>query len=193
MSDGGKRRTVIGLLAVVGVMTGLVSASVPLYRIFCAATGYEGTTQRASVAPATEVKGRLITVRFNAETAPDLPWSFQPEQLQVRVHPGEQKLVAYRAINRSAEPITGKATYNVTPNKAGLYFDKLQCFCFSQQYLAPGQSAELTVSFFVDPDIVKDPDTTDINTITLSYTMFRSKTDSGPAVSAAPEGATRVN
>ncbi len=193
MTNGRNRRTVVSLLAVVGVMTGLVSLSVPLYRLFCAATGYEGTTQRASVAPASEVKNRVITVRFNAETAPDLPWIFQPEQRQVTVHPGEQKLVAYRAINRSAEPITGKATYNVTPSKAGLYFDKLQCFCFSEQFLAPGQSAELTVSFFVDPDIVKDPDTSDIDTITLSYTMFRSKTDGGPAANADAPGATRVN
>jgi cytochrome c oxidase assembly protein subunit 11 len=193
MGRGRNRNTVLALLAVVGVMGGLVAASVPLYRLFCAATGYEGTTQRASVAPTTQVQDRLITVRFNAETAPDLPWSFEPEQRQVTVHPGEQKLIAYRAINRSPEPITGKATYNVTPSKAGLYFDKLQCFCFSEQYLAPGQSAELTVSFFVDPDIVKDPDTTDIDTITLSYTMFRSKTEGSPAVSAAPQSATRVN
>jgi len=193
MANSRNRKTVLALLAVLGVMGGLVAASVPLYRLFCAATGYEGTTQRASVAPAAEVKDRLITVRFNAETAPDLPWSFQPEQLQVRVHPGEQKLIAYRAVNRSAEPITGKATYNVTPSKAGLYFDKLQCFCFSEQYLAPGQSAQLTVSFFVDPDIVKDPNTADVDTITLSYTMFRSKTEGSPAVSAAPQGATRVN
>jgi cytochrome c oxidase assembly protein subunit 11 len=193
MERGRNRNTVLALLAVVGVMSGLVAASVPLYRLFCAATGYEGTTQRASVAPATEVKGRLITVRFNAETAPDLPWSFQPEQRQVVVHPGEEKVITYRAINRSPEPITGKATYNVTPSKAGLYFDKLQCFCFSEQYLAPGQSAELSVSFFVDPDIVKDPDTTDVDTITLSYTMFRSKTEGSPAVSAAPQGETRVN
>jgi cytochrome c oxidase assembly protein subunit 11 len=193
MSGRGNRRTVMALLGVLGVMGGLVAASVPLYRLFCAATGYEGTTQRASVAPATEVKDRLVTVRFDAETAPDLPWSFQPEQRQVTVHPGEQKLVAYRATNRSAEPITGKATYNVTPSKAGLYFDKLQCFCFSEQVLAPGQSAELTVSFFVDPDIVKDPNTTDVDTITLSYTMFRSKTESGPAANAAPLSAARVN
>jgi cytochrome c oxidase assembly protein subunit 11 len=193
MANRRNRNTVLGLLAVLAVMIGVVSLSVPLYRIFCAATGYEGTTQRASVAPAHEVKDRLITVRFNAETAPDLPWSFQPEQREVQVHPGEQKLIAYRAINRSPEGITGKATYNVTPDKAGLYFDKLQCFCFSQQYLGPGKSAELTVSFFVDPDIVKDSNTTDVETITLSYTMFRSKTEAGPAATAETPGSTRVN
>jgi len=185
--------TVIALLAVVGVMGGLVAASVPLYRLFCAATGYGGTTQRANAAPADEVRGRLITVRFDAETAPDLPWSFRPVQLQVRVHPGEQKLAVFRAVNRSPEPITGTASYNVTPNKAGLYFDKLQCFCFSKQHLDPGQSADLTVSFFVDPDIVKDPNTTDVDTITLSYTMFRAKDDGTPSASAARPAAAPVN
>ena len=193
MNGGGNRRTVVALLAVLAVMGGFVVASVPLYRLFCAATGYEGTTQRTNVAPTHEVRSRLITVRFNADTAPDLPWDFQPVQREVTVHPGEEKVIAYRAVNRSAEPVTARATYNVTPDKAGLYFDKLQCFCFSEQYLAPGQSAELSVSFFVDPDIVKDPDTTDVDTITLSYTMFRSKTENGPAVSAVPQGATRVN
>ncbi|HXQ50857.1 MAG TPA: cytochrome c oxidase assembly protein [Stellaceae bacterium] len=193
MSARGNRKTVISLVAVLAAMGGLVAASVPLYRLFCAATGFEGTTQRASVAPAHEVAGRLVTVRFNAETAPDLPWDFRPEMRQVTVHPGEEKVVAFRATNRSAEPVTGRATYNVTPNKAGLYFDKLQCFCFSNQFLAPGQSAELSVSFFVDPAIVTDPDTTDVDTITLSYTMFRAKAGGEPAANAAGVGATRVN
>jgi cytochrome c oxidase assembly protein subunit 11 len=187
------RGTVLALLGVIAVMGGLVAASVPLYRLFCAATGYGGTTQRADAAPADEVMGRLITVRFNSETAPDLPWEFRPEQLQVKVHPGEQKLAVFRAVNRSAEPVTGTATYNVTPNKAGLYFDKLQCFCFSKQHLNPGESAELTVSFFVDPDIVKDPNTTDVDTITLSYTMFRAKDDASPSASAARPAAAPVN
>jgi cytochrome c oxidase assembly protein subunit 11 len=193
MKQRRKTGTVIALLAVVGVMSGLVAASVPLYRLFCAATGYGGTTQRATAAPANEVGGRLITVRFNSETAPDLPWDFRPEQLQVRVHPGEQKIAVFRATNRSSEPITGSASYNVTPNKAGLYFDKLQCFCFSKQHLAPGQSAELDVSFFVDPDIVKDPNTSDVDTITLSYTMFRAKDDGSPSASAARPAAASVN
>jgi len=186
------RGTVLALLAVLAVMGGLVSASVPLYRLFCAATGYEGTTQRANAAPATEVKGRLITVRFNADTAPDLPWDFRPEQREVKVHPGEEKIAKFFAQNRSAERITGRATYNVTPNKAGLYFDKLQCFCFSDEYLEPGQKAELDVQFFVDPDIVKDPNTNDIDTITLSYTFFRAK-DGGPARSAAAGEPPHVN
>jgi cytochrome c oxidase assembly protein subunit 11 len=188
----GNRRTVLGLLAVLAVMGGLTAASVPLYRIFCAATGYNGTTQRASVAPAHEVKARVITVRFNADTAPGLPWDFRPLQREVMVHPGEEQVAVFLAQNRSAEPITGRATYNVTPDKAGLYFDKLQCFCFSDQFLAPGQSAKLAVQFFVDPGIVKDADTTDIDTITLSYTFFRAK-DGGAARSAAADGQPGVN
>ena len=192
MSDRRNTRTVLALLGVLGVMGGLVAASVPLYRLFCAATGYGGTTQRASVAPGKEVAGRVITVRFNADTAPDLPWDFRPEQREVKIHPGEEKVVAFFAQNRSAEPINGRATYNVTPDKAGLYFDKLQCFCFSDQYLAPGKSAELDVQFFVDPDIVKDPNTSNVDTITLSYTFFRAK-DGNTARSAAAGSPPRVN
>jgi cytochrome c oxidase assembly protein subunit 11 len=192
MTGRGNRRTLISLIAVLLVMGGLVAASVPLYRLFCAATGYEGTTQRASRAPTEEVKGKSVTVRFEAETAPDLPWEFRPEQRQVTVHPGEEKVISYRATNRSAEPISGRATYNVTPNKAGLYFDKLQCFCFSDQFLAPGQSAELSVSFFVDPGIVADANTQDVDTITLSYTMFRAKDCGEPASSAARLSAARI-
>jgi cytochrome c oxidase assembly protein subunit 11 len=181
MSGRGNRRTLLALLGMLVVMGGLVAASVPLYRLFCAATGYEGTTQRASAAPAEAVTGRLVTVRFEASTAPDLPWDFRPEQRQVTVHPGEETVVSYRATNRSAESISGRATYNVTPNKAGLYFDKVQCFCFSDQVLAPGQSAELSVSFFVDPGIVADANTADVDTITLSYTFFRAKDGGEPA------------
>jgi cytochrome c oxidase assembly protein subunit 11 len=179
----GQRKTLFALLAVLLVMGGLVAASVPLYRIFCAATGYEGTTERAEAAPAHEVKSRTITVRFDASRDPALPWDFGPEVRSVKVHPGEVKVINYRAVNRSAEGITARAVYNVTPTKVGLYFDKLQCFCFSDQYLAPGQSAELSVQFFVDPGIASDPNTQDVDTITLSYTMFRAK-DAGAAADA---------
>jgi cytochrome c oxidase assembly protein subunit 11 len=189
----GKRITVVALCAVIGGMFGLVAASVPLYRLFCQVTGYGGTTQRASVAPAREVADRLITVRFDAETAPDLPWEFRPLQASVQVHPGEEKVVAYRAVNRGSRPVTGTATFNVTPLKAGIYFDKLQCFCFTKQHLDAGQSADLSVSFFVDPDIVDDANTRDIDTITLSYTMFRAKTDDGVRSSALPAKSSSVN
>lgn len=176
--------TLSALLVVLAAMGGLVAASVPLYRLFCAATGYNGTTERATAAPTHEDKGRTIVVRFDAETAPDLPWDFHPVQRQVAVHPGAETVIAYEATNHSAEGITGRATYNVTPSKAGLYFDKLQCFCFSDQYLAPGQTAKFGVQFFVDPGIDKDPNTTDIDTITLSYTFFRAK-DDGAAAAAS--------
>ncbi|MGH7088408.1 MAG: cytochrome c oxidase assembly protein [Stellaceae bacterium] len=182
----GQGKTVLGLVAVLLAMGGLTVASVPLYRIFCAATGYAGTTQRAKAAPAHAVKNRIVTVRFDASRASDLPWDFAPEQREIQVHPGEENVIYYRATNRSAQGISGRAAYNVTPDKAGLYFDKLQCFCFSDQYLAPGQSARLSVQFFVDPGIVKDPNTHDVDTITLSYTMFRAKdADDAAAETAA--------
>ena len=168
------RITVLALLGIVGVMVGLDIAAVPLYRLFCAVTGYNGTTQRAEVAPAEQVKGRLVTVRFDANIAPELDWQFVPPA-PVKVHPGEEHTVAYRAVNASREPVTGTATYNVTPAKIGLYFDKIQCFCFTRQHLDPGESKALTVTFFVDPDIAIDPNTLDVDTITLSYTMFRAK------------------
>jgi cytochrome c oxidase assembly protein subunit 11 len=179
------RRTVGALVGVVLAMVGLVAASVPLYRLFCQVTGYGGTTQRADAAPGREVADRVITVRFNAASAPDLGWEFRPLQASIKLHPGEEKLAAYRAVNRTGHPVTGTATFNVTPLKAGIYFDKVQCFCFSEQHLEPGQSADLLVSFFVDPAIVSDPNTRDVDTITLSYTMFRAKTDGEPAAGAA--------
>ena len=188
MADPRRRRirlTVLSLLGILAVMVGLDSAAVPLYRLFCQATGYNGTTQRAEKAPDQEVANRVITVRFNASVAADLPWEFRPLVTSVRVHPGEEKTISYRAINNGSVPITGTATHNVTPDKAGLYFDKIQCFCFTQQYLKAGESADLFVTFFVDPDIVKDAGTRDVDTITLSYTMFKSKTQGGPTAENA--------
>jgi cytochrome c oxidase assembly protein subunit 11 len=182
------RVTVAALLGIVGVMVGLDIAAVPLYRIFCQVTGYGGTTQRAERAPANEIVDRIVTVRFNSETAPDLGWEFRPLLPSVQVHPGEERTVAYRAVNRTSEPLTGTATFNVTPEKVGTYFDKIQCFCFTKQHLDPGESADLTVTFFVDPEIVTDPETRDIDTITLSYTMFRAKNPDSPAA----ENAVRV-
>jgi cytochrome c oxidase assembly protein subunit 11 len=185
---GGRRRngaTVLVLAAVVAGMVGLSFASVPLYRLFCQATGFGGTTQRADAAPA-KAAAAVVTVRFNAETAPDLGWEFRPLQDAVSVHPGEQREIFYRAVNKTAEPITGSATFNVTPAKAGIYFDKLQCFCFTEQHLEPGQSEDMGVVFFVDPDILSDPNTTDVRTITLSYTMFRAHTTARSTAAAAP-------
>lgn len=168
-------RTALLLLSVALAMVGLSFASVPLYRVFCAATGFGGTTQRAAAAP-TDIAKALVTVRFDTQTAPDLAWDFQPLVRQVQVHPGEQKEVFFRATNRSSAGITAQATFNVTPTKSGIYFDKLQCFCFNEQYLAPGESKDMGVVFFVDPDLLKDPDTNDVKTITLSYSMFKAAT-----------------
>ena len=174
-----KRVTVLALLGVLGVMVGLDVAAVPLYRLFCAVTGYGGTTQRAASAPGSETS-RLITVRFNAIVSDDLGWRFEPEVLSVQVHPGEEMRVAYRAVNENRTAVIGTATYNVTPAKAGVYFDKIQCFCFTKQKLSPGESADLWVSFFVDPDILTDPGTRDVDTITLSYPMFRAPDQNDP-------------
>jgi cytochrome c oxidase assembly protein subunit 11 len=187
--------TVLALLCTVLVAMGvLVSYSETLYRLFCAATGYNGTTQRATEAATEIVKDRTITVQFYANVAPGLDWEFRPEQRSVQVHPGETKIINYKAFNMSKQPVTGTATFNVTPSKAGLYFDKLQCFCFSAQRLAPGQSADLAVQFFVDPDIAKDHDDDDVDTITLSYTMFRSKDDEKSVRSSAlPDQTASIN
>ena len=186
------RVTVAALLGIVGAMVGLDIAAVPLYRMFCQATGYGGTTQRAERAPAAEVSDRIVTVRFNAESAPDLGWEFRPLVPSVQVHPGEERTVAYRAVNRTSMPVTGTATFNVTPDKVGAYFDKIQCFCFTKQRLNPGESADLAVTFFVDPEIATDPGTRDVDTITLSYTMFRTKTEDAPAAENAGRAAPTV-
>jgi len=159
-------------LGVVVGMIGLAYASVPLYRLFCQVTGYGGATQRAEQAPA-PVPGTAVTVRLDANVNSGLPWRFVPEQPQVTLALGESATMFYRVENLSDGPVVGTATFNVTPLTAGPYFSKLQCFCFTEQALAPGESAELPVTFFVDPTILDDPETKDIRTITLSYTFFR--------------------
>jgi cytochrome c oxidase assembly protein subunit 11 len=164
--------TVLLLASVVVGMVGLSFASVPLYRLFCQTTGVGGTTQRATATPSKSAAS-AITIRFDAETAPDLGWEFRPLQGTLTVHPGVEQKIFYRAVNKTDKPVTGTAIYNVTPAKAGIYFDKLQCFCFSEQHLAAGEGADMPVVFFVDPDILTDPNTNDVRTITLSYTMFR--------------------
>ena len=177
--------TVTLLVSVVAGMVGLSFASVPLYRLFCQATGLGGTTRRAATVPS-RAAAAVVTIRFDAETAQDLGWEFRPLQSTVTVHPGEQRQIFYRAVNNTTQPVTGSATYNVTPAKAGIYFDKLQCFCFNEQFLAPGGSRDMGVVFFVDPDILTDPNTRDVRSITLSYTMFRTHQPARPTASAAP-------
>ncbi|MDX2103231.1 MAG: cytochrome c oxidase assembly protein [Alphaproteobacteria bacterium] len=175
------RRTMLACLGLVGTMIGVSFAAVPLYDLFCRVTGFGGTTQVATALPAAPVE-RRITVRFDASLADGLPWQFRPETRSVTLAVGENGLVNYLASNRGAEAIVGTATYNVTPHKAAIYFNKLACFCFTEQPLAPGESVTMPVSFFVDPEIVNDPNLADVHTITLSYTFFRAKT---PTASAA--------
>ena len=188
--------TVMLLGAVVCGMVWLSFASVPLYRLFCQATGFGGTTQRAIAAPGA-VADAVMTVRFDAVTVPELGWEFRPLERAVQVHPGEQREVFFRATNRSSETVTGAAIYNVTPAKTGIYFDKLQCFCFNAQQLGPGESRDMGVVFFVDPDLLSDPSTSDVRTITLSYTMFRAPQSEGPAekpnAAAVPSETSAVN
>jgi len=173
-------------------MVGLSFASVPLYRVFCSATGYGGTTQRATALPG-QTAAAVVRVRFDAQTAPGLGWEFRPLEPEVAVHPGERQQVFFEAFNKTAAPVIGRAVYNVTPTKAGIYFDKIQCFCFNEQHLGPGESAKMGVVFFVDPDILTDPNTSDVRTITLSYTMFRAADSPPPTAAAETRPAAPVN
>jgi cytochrome c oxidase assembly protein subunit 11 len=191
-SSRGIHATVLVVVGIVAGMTGLSFAAVPLYRLFCQATGYGGTTQRAEALPGRVAAG-TITVRFDTSTAPDLGWEFRPLQREVVVHPGEEKIVAFRAVNKTPRPITGTATFNVTPLKTGIYFNKIQCFCFTEQHLDPGESVDMPVSFFVDPAILDDPNTSDVTTITLSYTMFHAKDDGRTASPAGKPVAARAS
>lgn len=169
-------RTLVAALSVVVCMIGLSFAAVPLYDLFCRVTGLGGTTQVASGdIPDGPVAGRVIDVRFNADVNRDMPWHFKTDQRSVRVQPGEQKLISYRASNPTNMPVTGTAIYNVTPPKVGKYFHKIQCFCFQDQVLNPGQDIHMPVLFYVDPKIMDDPEMADVSTITLSYTFFRSQ------------------
>lgn len=165
------RSSVLPLIAIILGMVMLTYAAVPFYNLFCRVTGFGGTTGRAVEAPST-VSDRVITVRFNADTDPALPWKFVPLEREVTVRVGENRLVAFRATNESAEETRGSATYNVTPHLAGRYFDKIQCFCFEEQRLKPGETVTMPVSFFIDPALLDDTDLAGLTNITLSYTFF---------------------
>jgi len=159
---------VLGTVAV--GMVGLSYAAVPLYDLFCRVTGFAGTTQVAEE-KSTAISQRAIKIRFDAMAA-DIEWAFQPVQRQIRLQIGENVVAFYRATNQSDRPLTGTATFNVTPLKAGAYFNKVECFCFTEQTLAPGESVDMPVAFFVDPEIEADPNLNDVKTITLSYTFY---------------------
>ncbi len=175
----GKQRTVVLLIGFVLLMTGIAWASVPLYRLFCQVTGLNGTTQRGDAAPG--ATGGIVRVDFDANINPRLPWRFAPEAGGQTVRIGARNIAFFTATNRASTATTGTATFNVTPAQAGKYFTKIQCFCFTQQTLKPGETQRMPVIFFVDPAIREDPDARDIETITLSYTFY--PVDSGRGAS----------
>jgi len=167
-------RTLAFLGAFVAGMGGLAYASVPLYEIFCRVTGYGGTTQVAA-AESNQVIERTLKIRFDSNVNPALGWAFDPVLKSMDLKVGENALAFYQAENETDDVIVGTATFNVTPDKAGLYFNKVECFCFTEQVLKPGQRVDMPVSFFIDPSIVEDPNLDDVTTITLSYTFFRAE------------------
>lgn len=181
------RRTALAAFGVVAGMVGVSFAAVPLYDLFCRVTGFGGTPM---------VDGRqapgagdfAVTVRFNANTQPNLPWRFEPAQPSVELRVGEEGMGFYRARNLSERPATGVSTYNVTPEVVGKYFHKTACFCFEEQTLAPGQEVDMPLTFWVDPRIATDPNTRGIRTITVSYTFFRTLADAEQAGAVASAG-----
>ena len=152
-------------------MVGAAYASVPLYNWFCRTTGFGGTTQVSEKAP-DHVLGRILTIRFDSNVAAGLPWKFQPEQNAIQVRVGEVATVHYKVVNEAAREIVGQASYNVSPPTVGAYFDKINCFCFTEQRLKPGETREMPVVFFIDPALAKDAEQDGLATIVLSYTMY---------------------
>jgi cytochrome c oxidase assembly protein subunit 11 len=188
MTRGRRNKLLAGVVFVVMIgMVGMSFAAIPLYRLFCAATGYGGTPNIA-LATAPGANGETIRVRFNADINPDLPWTFAPDQVEVSLKLGEEQVAFYHAVNKSTRPVTGMALYNVTPEKVGKYFHKTACFCFNKQTLSPEQSMEFPVSFWVDPAIRTDPNTADVKVVTLSYTFFRSLDDAAKSGALAKAG-----
>jgi cytochrome c oxidase assembly protein subunit 11 len=176
MTGSRNRITGLALGGVAIFMIGAAFAAVPLYRILCQTTGFAGTAQTVDAMPeANPFAGPAITVDFDANVSPDLAWSFKPRQRRMDVRVGEPALAYYGATNQTARRIAGTATFNVTPAKAAAYFFKVECFCFSEQVLEPGETAEMPVSFFIHRDFADDPHMKDVKTITLSYTFFRSE------------------
>jgi cytochrome c oxidase assembly protein subunit 11 len=165
------RRAVLGCLGALAVMGTITAYSPTLYTMFCKATGYNGTTQRAKI-NTSKVLDRTITVHFNSNVAPTLPWSFEPDVTKMDVKIGETALAFFRATNNSDKPITGQAIYNVTPPAFGAYFNKIECFCFKEQTLQPHQTVEMPVTFYIDPEMVNDSDTATQSEVTLSYAFF---------------------
>ena len=174
-------------------MFGAAYAAVPLYDLFCRVTGFGGTTMRAE-RPADRVIDHPIDIRFDSNIGTGLPWRFQVDTTRHSIKAGETHTMTYKVTNLASVPVTGMATYNVAPAETGRYFNKLECFCFTEQTLAPGESREFTVVYFVDPAIVEDPSARTANTITLSYTFYRQNQTPKPvAQGAAPTAGSRTN
>lgn len=185
--EGRHGLTAFALAGLVAAMVGLAFASVPLYRLFCQATGYGGLPQRADRG-ADKVLDRTIRIRFDANVDGALPWTFTPDERVMQIKIGETALAFFKATNNSSVPVTGQAIFNVAPELAGRYFTKIECFCFKQQTLAAHASVEMPVTFFVDPKIVDDDDTKAIDEITLSYTFYRADNGSGVATTTPGGG-----
>ena len=186
------RRVALMCASLVAAMVGLAYASVPLYRLFCQATGFGGTTQRAAK-PSPEMIDRTVTVRFDANVGAGLSWDFVALQPRLTVRLGENAMAVYRVTNRSDRAVAGTATFNVTPDQSGVFFNKLECFCFTEQWLEPGQTVDMPVSFFVDPAMARDTDGAHIRHITLSYTFYKVENPQkvgGSPRPAAPDGGT---
>jgi cytochrome c oxidase assembly protein subunit 11 len=190
--DKPQRRRDLAVAAACGVfvatMVGAAYAAVPFYNWFCRATGFQGTTQVATSAPGS-ILDRKVRVRFDANVAGNLPWRFEPDQTSIEVRIGEVVTVGYTVVNESARPTVGEASYNVWPPTAGAYFSKINCFCFTEQRLAPGETRDMTVVFFVDPALAKDAEQNDLDSITLSYTMYAVRQPAPPRVEANPTSA----
>lgn len=188
MSGGqGNNRVAALLVGVVVTMGALAWAAVPFYDWFCRVTGYGGTTNTAS-SESSEILEETVTIRFDANTAPDMPWQFRPMQNEVTLKIGETGMAFYEAYNPTDKPVAGTASYNVAPDLAGYYFTKIQCFCFTEQVLQPGERVEMPVIFYVDPEIVSDRDAGHIRDITLSYTFYETELPQAQAALPPAEG-----
>jgi len=181
----------VACVVFVATMVGAAYAAVPLYQLFCSVTGYGGTTQRAEATPVAPID-RTITIRFDANVAQKLPWSLKPEAGSLTLKVGETGTAFYKAVSKADARTWGTATFNVTPFEAGPYFSKIDCFCFTEQSLAAGESADMGVTFFVDPAIAEDPKLDHIKTITLSYTMFPTDPPANKPVAARVDDKART-
>lgn len=177
----GSARTATALAGVAVFMVGMAYAAVPLYDLFCRVTGFGGTTQVAD-GGAEKVLDREVTIRFDASTVSGMPWEFKPAQTHTKLKIGETGLAFYEAYNPTDRPVTGSATFNVTPFSVGSYFVKIDCFCFTEQTLQPGERVTMPVTFYVDPEIVEDGETEQVHTITLAYTFFETEPENQPEI-----------